>query len=81
MSTEVEQAVTIPDPSVETRDKHKDSRHQEARDRLLGYLNKRMRVFLSDGRVIIGNFLCTDRDSNLVLGSCEEYLSQDDLGE
>ena len=78
MSTEVEQAVAV--PSVEITDRHEGSRHQEARDRLLGYLNKRMRVFLSDGRVIIGNFLCTDRDSNLVLGSCEEYLSQDDLG-
>ena len=55
-------------------------KRQEARKLLVSYLNKRMRVFLSDGRVIIGNFLCTDRDCNIVLGSCEEYLSQEDLG-
>lgn len=54
--------------------------HQEARKLLVSYLGKRMRVFLSDGRVIMGNFLCTDRDCNIVLGACEEYLSQDDLG-
>ncbi len=66
-------------PPVPTTNTDAAKRHQEARDLLSGYLNRRMRVFLSDGRVIIGNFLCTDRDSNLVLGNCEEYLSQDDL--
>ena len=68
-------------PSVPTTNTDAAKRHQEARDLLSGYLNRRMRVFLSDGRVIIGNFLCTDRDSNLVLGNCGEYLCQDDLSE
>lgn len=29
---------------------------------------------MSDGRVLIGIFLCTDRDANVILGSCAEYL-------
>jgi len=52
----------------------------EARALLTGYLNKRMRVVISDGRVIDGNFLCTDKDSNIVLGNCEEFFSQEEVG-
>ncbi len=51
-----------------------------AKELLKSYLNKRMRVAISDGRVIDGNFLCTDRDSNIVLGNCEEFSSQEVLG-
>lgn len=29
---------------------------------------------MSDGRVLVGIFLCTDRDANVILGSCAEYL-------
>ncbi|CAH1997906.1 unnamed protein product [Acanthoscelides obtectus] len=29
---------------------------------------------MTDGRVLIGVFLCTDRDANIILGSCSEYL-------
>lgn len=65
----------------ETNETAASKRHQEARDLLSSYLNKRMRITLSDGRTIIGNFLCTDRDSNIVLSSCEEFLRHDDLGE
>lgn len=32
---------------------------------------------MSDGRVLIGVFLCTDRDSNIILGSCSEYLPEE----
>lgn len=37
--------------------------------------NQSMKICLSDGRVLIGIFLCTDKDSNVILGSCAEYLS------
>ena len=47
---------------------------------LTSYLNKRMRVVISDGRVIDGNFLCSDRDSNIVLGNCEELSSLQEVG-
>ena len=57
-----------------------DERKEKAVSLLRGYLNKRMRVVISDGRVIDGNFLCTDKDRNLVLGNCEEYSSTRELG-
>ena len=53
----------------------------DGRALLTGYLNKRMRVLVSDGRVIDGNFLCTDRDRNIVLGNCEEFFSLEEVGE
>lgn len=55
-------------------------RTEKAVSLLRGYLNKRMRVVISDGRVIDGNFLCTDKDRNMVLGNCEEYSSARELG-
>ncbi|CAB0045022.1 unnamed protein product [Trichogramma brassicae] len=30
---------------------------------------------MTDGRILIGSFLCTDRDANIILGLCAEYLS------
>lgn len=34
-----------------------------------------MRIEMTDGRILIGIFLCTDRDGNVILGSCSEYLN------
>lgn len=34
---------------------------------------------MSDGRILIGIFLCTDADANVILGSCSEYLPQEYL--
>ena len=39
------------------------------REVIRGFLNKRLRVELSDGRLVIGDLLCTDRDMNIVLGN------------
>ncbi len=39
------------------------------------WLNKSMRVKMTDGRTLTGVFLCTDKDSNVILGSCHEYLN------
>lgn len=35
---------------------------------------------MTDGRTLIGVFLCTDRDANVILGSCSEYLPPDTAG-
>lgn len=35
---------------------------------------------MTDGRVLVGNFVCTDRDSNIILGSSGEYLKEEDVG-
>lgn len=44
------------------------------------WLNKGMKIQMTDGRTLIGVFLCTDRDRNVILGSCEEYLRSPDSG-
>uniref|UniRef100_A0A224YUN7 LSM domain-containing protein n=1 Tax=Rhipicephalus zambeziensis TaxID=60191 RepID=A0A224YUN7_9ACAR len=44
------------------------------RVRLRRWLNQSLRVEMSDGRTLVGSFLCTDRDQNIILGSCSEYL-------
>eukprot|EP00041_Stephanoeca_diplocostata_P026049 m.694353 g.694353 ORF g.694353 m.694353 type:complete len:487 (-) comp22881_c0_seq1:3308-4768(-) len=43
------------------------------RKQLEGLLGRQLRVTLSDGRLIYGKLLCTDRDRNLVLGDSDEY--------
>jgi len=45
---------------------------------LRSWLNKNMRILLTDGRVLVGIFLCTDKDANIILGSCTETLSEAD---
>ncbi|KAK7093979.1 N-alpha-acetyltransferase 38, NatC auxiliary subunit-like [Littorina saxatilis] len=53
---------------------------KDSAEKLLGcqklekWLNKSMRIKMSDGRTLIGVFLCTDRDGNVILGTCEEYI-------
>ncbi|XP_071805338.1 N-alpha-acetyltransferase 38, NatC auxiliary subunit-like [Asterias amurensis] len=51
---------------------------QDTRERLNGWLNQTMRIRMTDGRTLIGLFLCTDKDRNVILGSCEEYLTPPD---
>lgn len=46
---------------------------------LRSLLNKNMKIKLTDGRVLIGIFLCTDKDANVILGTCDEYLSEDSV--
>ncbi|XP_059143325.1 N-alpha-acetyltransferase 38, NatC auxiliary subunit-like [Physella acuta] len=46
--------------------------------RLELWLNKSMRIKMTDGRTLIGTFLCTDCDCNIIMGSCEEYLKSPD---
>ena len=36
---------------------------------LRSYLNKNMKIKLTDGRILIGIFLCTDKDANVILGT------------
>ena len=43
-------------------------------------VNKMLRVQISDGRVLVGALLCTDRDQNLIMGGAAEYW-QDETGD
>uniref|UniRef100_A0A1L8EBY6 Sm domain-containing protein n=1 Tax=Haematobia irritans TaxID=7368 RepID=A0A1L8EBY6_HAEIR len=40
------------------------------------WLGKPFRVVITDGRVLVGFFNCTDKDSNIVLSMCAEYLEE-----
>lgn len=41
--------------------------------KLESWLNAYMKIEIEDGRTLMGQFLCTDRDCNIILGSCYEY--------
>jgi len=45
----------------------------QGRLKLESWLNACMKIEMTDGRTLIGQFLCTDRDCNIILGSCYEY--------
>ncbi|XP_033209684.1 N-alpha-acetyltransferase 38-A, NatC auxiliary subunit [Belonocnema kinseyi] len=53
------------------------SQESPAKEKLRGWLNRLLRIKMTDGRVLTGAFLCTDRDGNVILGSCTEYLSEE----
>ncbi|XP_066484932.1 N-alpha-acetyltransferase 38, NatC auxiliary subunit [Tiliqua scincoides] len=55
-----------------------DSPYLRARRKLENLLNKSMRIRMTDGRTLVGCFLCTDRDCNVILGSAQEYLKPTD---
>ncbi|XP_058040207.1 N-alpha-acetyltransferase 38, NatC auxiliary subunit [Ahaetulla prasina] len=62
------------DPVEETA----DSPYLRARRKLENLLNKSLRIRMTDGRTLVGCFLCTDRDCNVILGSAQEYLKPTD---
>ncbi|KAH1164658.1 N-alpha-acetyltransferase 38, NatC auxiliary subunit [Mauremys mutica] len=55
-----------------------DSPYARARRKLETLLNRNMRIRMTDGRTLVGCFLCTDRDCNVILGSAQEYLKASD---
>ncbi|XP_041094332.1 N-alpha-acetyltransferase 38, NatC auxiliary subunit [Polyodon spathula] len=46
--------------------------------KLENLLNKSMRIHMTDGRTLVGLFLCSDRDCNVILGSAQEFLKPTD---
>ncbi|XP_028157879.1 N-alpha-acetyltransferase 38-B, NatC auxiliary subunit [Ostrinia furnacalis] len=52
----------------------KDLEVEDGKTKLRKWLNMNFRIEMTDGRVLIGVFLCTDRDANVILGACSEYL-------
>ena len=37
------------------------------------WLGKQLRVVVRDGRLLQGDFVCLDREGNIILDSCKEY--------
>ncbi len=46
---------------------HPTKAMEDPRSMLRGLLNKNMKIQLSDGRVLVGMFLCTDKEANVIL--------------
>lgn len=69
------EGVEEPVPINSAASPNKDS---PGREKLRSWLNKTLKIEMTDGRVLIGSFLCTDRDANIILGSCREYLSSEE---
>lgn len=46
----------------------------DGKAKLMKWLNMNFRVEITDGRVLIGVFLCTDRDANVILGKIENLF-------
>ncbi|XP_064642208.1 uncharacterized protein LOC135496679 isoform X1 [Lineus longissimus] len=44
------------------------------RQKLESWLNKNMKIKMTDERILVGVFVCTDKDRNVILGNCQEYL-------
>ncbi|CAK1582804.1 unnamed protein product [Parnassius mnemosyne] len=65
-------------PSVQPSEIIKDNGEIDGKIRLRKWLNMNFRIEMTDGRVLIGVFLCTDRDANVILGACSEYLKNND---
>ncbi|XP_073828723.1 LSMD1 domain-containing protein Sbat [Musca autumnalis] len=53
-----------------------DEKLSPGRRNLRRWLGKPFRVVITDGRVLVGFFNCTDKDSNIVLSMCAEYLEE-----
>ena len=47
----------------------------DGKQKLRRLLNRNMKITMTDGRTLIGMFLCTDKNCNVILGSCQEYLN------
>jgi len=60
--------------------KCKDKAKTPGKLKLESWLNACMKIEMTDGRTLIGQFLCTDRDANVILGSCYEYIPPDEDG-
>ena len=47
----------------------------EELNKLRSYLGRTVRIDITDGRTIVGVFVCTDRESNLILREARETIS------
>lgn len=50
-----------------------DNKLTPGRAKLQLWLYRTLRIVMTDDRVLIGVFLCTDSDANVILGVCSEY--------
>ncbi|CAO1404871.1 unnamed protein product, partial [Diamesa serratosioi] len=56
-----------------TENDEKEEKNTKGRTMLRSWLNKNLRIIMTDGRILIGSFLCTDSKANVILGMCSEF--------
>eukprot|EP00794_Sanderia_malayensis_P015278 gene15278-16854_t len=71
-STEITELKNNSSPDVKVA-KSKDRLYLES------LLNKTFKIVISDGRTLVGSFLCTDKEQNVILGQCLEYVEKNGL--
>ncbi|XP_066989561.1 N-alpha-acetyltransferase 38, NatC auxiliary subunit isoform X2 [Macrobrachium rosenbergii] len=64
-------------PGESGADKHPQRKNTPGRMKLEKWLHSSMKIEMTDGRTLVGSFVCTDRDNNIILGSCTEHLRPD----
>lgn len=47
--------------------------------KLSNWINKYMKIEMTDGRILIGTFVCTDKDANVILSACSELFNTESL--
>ena len=51
----------------------KSEKDLNSRQKISKWLGRNIRIVITDGRTLIGTFLCTDKARNVILGSAQEY--------
>lgn len=54
--------------------------HYEKKERLRSWLGRTLKILITDGRCLVGRFVCTDRDGNTILENTWEYTKPFDDG-
>ena len=53
----------------------------QGKELLSALINTKITVKLTDGRSLVGVFLCVDREANIIIGSASEYSCDNPAGE
>merc|ERR1712131_225867 len=48
----------------------------ETEDKVYSWVGKQMKIRITDNRILVGKFLCTDKDQNIILQNTEEFLNE-----
>jgi len=48
----------------------------ETEDKVYSWVGRQMKIQITDNRILVGKFLCTDKDQNIILQNTEEFLNE-----
>lgn len=68
---DMNQTIAVERSEIEKAVKNKQI--SPGRAKLQLWLYRSMRIVMTDGRILIGIFLCTDSAANVILGVCSEF--------